>query len=413
MAATKSDIVGERVKCLLQAENLRDVLDEVAISVKNLKELGIFKDDISVSVRKSRTHVKGGKKSYVDVVFVVKEKRKFSASIAAHAGNQSGDASLSFGLKNLLGRAEQLKLTTSTQFPHWGQLLQVEFTKPFIADLRKKFFLSLGRTTSDHPFSGFQQKTAAVSCNFIFPTFLGEHQLGWSGDWREVCGFFPNIPFDVREQGGHTLKSSLKHVLMADTRDSTWNPHSGHVTRMTQEVAGLGGNVSFGKMELQTEVYQKIFSEIVASFSLWGGVMRPLNSSSSICDRFFLGGPTTVRGFGMWGLGPRKQDFSLGGEAYWASGLHLYVPIPILSWATGYRIKFHSFVNAGNIISTDMKNWQELKRLGTDVRLSVGSGLALRIGIAKIEFNYVLPLKAVSMDKLMTGFQIGVGLEML
>ena len=31
-------------------------------------------------------------KNYVDVVFVVKEKGKFTASVAAHAGNQSGDA---------------------------------------------------------------------------------------------------------------------------------------------------------------------------------------------------------------------------------------------------------------------------------------------------------------------------------
>ena len=31
-----------------------------------------------------------------------------------------------------------------------------------------------------------------------------------------------------------------------------------------QEVAGLGGNVQFCKMELQTEVFQKIFSEFVS-----------------------------------------------------------------------------------------------------------------------------------------------------
>ena len=43
-----------------------------------------------------------------------------------------------------------------------------------------------------------------------FPSFLGEHQLGWSGDWREICGFFPNVPFEIREQGGHSLKSSIK-----------------------------------------------------------------------------------------------------------------------------------------------------------------------------------------------------------
>ena len=34
--------------------------------------------------------------------------------------------------------------------------------------------------------------------------------------------------------------------------------------------------------------------------------MQPY-SPSKINDRFLLGGPTTLRGFGMWGVGPREQ----------------------------------------------------------------------------------------------------------
>ena len=48
----------------------------------------------------------------------------------------------------------------------------------------------------------------------------------------------------------------------------------------------------------------------VASGSLWGGVLRPIGSESHISDRLFLGGPTTLRGFGMWGLGPREKGIS-------------------------------------------------------------------------------------------------------
>lgn len=44
----------------------------------------------------------------------------------------------------------------------------------------------------------------------------------------------------------------------------------------------------------------------VLQLSLWGGVMRPY-TPSKINDRFLLGGPTTLRGFGMWGVGPREQ----------------------------------------------------------------------------------------------------------
>ena len=38
--------------------------------------------------------------------------------------------------------------------------------------------------------------------------------------------------------------------------------------------------------------------------------MKPIGSESHISDRLFLGGPTTLRGFGMWGLGPREKGVS-------------------------------------------------------------------------------------------------------
>ena len=45
---------------------------------------------------------------------------------------------------------------------------------------------------------------------FQFPSFLGEHSLAWSLEWRETFGFFSSAPMSVRKHGGHTLKSSIK-----------------------------------------------------------------------------------------------------------------------------------------------------------------------------------------------------------
>ena len=42
------------------------------------------------------------------------------------------------------------------------------------------------------------------------PSWLGEHYLGWSVDWRELFGFSNTVPLSIREQGGHSLKSSVK-----------------------------------------------------------------------------------------------------------------------------------------------------------------------------------------------------------
>ena len=44
----------------------------------------------------------------------------------------------------------------------------------------------------------------------------------------------------------------------------------------------------------------------VLSWTLWGGVMRAY-SPTKLTDNFFLGGATSLRGFGMWGTGPRHN----------------------------------------------------------------------------------------------------------
>lgn len=53
----------------------------------------------------------------------------------------------------------------------------------------------------------------------------------------------------------------------------------------------------------------------------------------------------------MWGAGPRELGFTLGGEAYWASGLHLFTPLPLVPKQGLFQLfKLHAFVTAGNMV---------------------------------------------------------------
>ncbi len=47
----------------------------------------------------------------------------------------------------------------------------------------------------------------------------------------------------------------------------------------------------------------------------------------------------------MCGIG-----YSLGGEAYWATGLHLFAPLPFMQNEFLRRIRLHTFATAGNLI---------------------------------------------------------------
>ena len=106
----------------------------------------------------------------------------------------------------------------------------------------------------------------------------------------------------------------------------------------------------------------------------------------------------SVRGFDIRGIGPSKDGNSLGGTVYWASGLHLYTPLPFRpgKGGLGDLFKSHVFVTAGNVgnywLSGHMG--QDFNKVTENFRLSYGLGLALKLGgIARLELNYCVPVR--------------------
>ncbi len=71
--------------------------------------------------------------------------------------------------------------------------------------------------------------------------------------------------------------------------------------------------------------------------------------------------------------------YSLGGEAYWASGLHLYAPLPFVSNELLRRIRLHSFVTAGNLCRCRESLSLSLFSLSLSLSLSLSQTLPFAI----------------------------------
>ena len=52
-----------------------------------------------------------------------------------------------------------------------------------------------------------------------------------------------------------------QHTMESDERDNPELPTAGYRVKMTQEVAGFGGDTIFGKAEMKTEVYKELTTE--------------------------------------------------------------------------------------------------------------------------------------------------------
>ena len=155
-----------------------------------------------------------------------------------------------------------------------------------------------------------------------------------------------------------------------------------------------------------------------------GHTRRIDDKSVTLSDMFYLGGPLSVRGFDMRGLGPVSEGHSTGGLTYWATGLHLYTPLPFKRRPEGQPgfgdlFRTHTFVTAGNLMPAFA--YSPRKSVGQNVdeairnfRLSYGIGLVMSLGgIARVEINYCCPLRAQKGDRLAHGLQVGVGMDFL
>lgn len=230
--------------------------------------------------------------------------------------------------------------------------------------------------------------------------------------WRHLMAPSEKASFAVREEAGHSLKSSISHIATFDRRDSDG---LGSLYTLQNEAAGFGGDCHFLKHTAGVTHRTDIGHGCVLRLSCRGGLLDPLPAGKimktlaptsapnvgpvaqpHLVDRFFLGGCTDVRGFATRGIGPRERDDALGGDAFIAAAAHLYTPIPIERLREqNDRIRCHFFANGGSCVKTPpgMSVRNKAQTLGSGFAVAVGAGLAVQMtDTIDLELNYCVPV---------------------
>ncbi|PWA24587.1 hypothetical protein CCH79_00011789, partial [Gambusia affinis] len=379
---------------------------------QKLLRLGIFRK-VEVVIDTSRGE--GALPNGLDVTFEVTELRRLTGSYNTMVGNNEGSMVLGLKLPNVLGRAEKLTFQFSygTKETSYG----LSFFKPQPGQFERNISVNAYKVTGQFPWSSLRETDRGISTELSFPLWKTSQTLKWEVVWRELGSLGQTASFAIREESGHSLKSSLSHAMIIDTRNSSILPRKGGLLKIHQELAGYtGGDARFLKEDFEIQLNRALVLDSVISASLWGGLLLPIGEKATcIADRFYLGGPTSIRGFSMYSMGPQSDGDFLGGEAYWAGGLHLYTPLPFRPGRGGFGDLFrtHFFLNAGNLCNLNYGEGPQahLKKLAECIRWSYGLGIVLRLGnIARVELNYCIPMGVQSGDRICDGFQFGAGI---
>ncbi|XP_065556123.1 sorting and assembly machinery component 50 homolog [Artemia franciscana] len=185
-------------------------------------------------------------------------------SINTVVGDNEGSVVIGGHLPNLKGRGESLSLEYSHGTKK-SSAFNVTFLKPLHNKSKASWNASVFQGLADFPSSGYKELNRGAILNFDSNSVpLVRHTVSWEGVWRNLRCINRSTAFAVREHSGHSLKSSLKHALVADTRDSNVFPTEGVLFRVIQEYAGFaGGNIGFLKHDAEFQLNIPLFADAV------------------------------------------------------------------------------------------------------------------------------------------------------
>ena len=155
-----------------------------------------------------------------------------------------------------------------------------------------------------------------------------------------------------------TQVSFFSFTWVRDRRDNAADPARGSFNTFDIDVASktIGSAASFVRATYQNSTYTHLGSRLVFARSTRVGTEKPFAGSTEsdipLPERFFAGGGTTLRGFGLNQAGPRDPvtGFPVGGLAMLIFNQQLQFPmrLPLI----GSRASGGFFYDAGNVFST-------------------------------------------------------------
>lgn len=278
----------------------------------------------------------------------------------------------------------------------------VTFEEPWLFEQRLAFGVELFRTESDYQSTNYNELRTGFELYLRRRLFeLVEGRFSYRLEFVDIFDVPSNNVAEVfKAAEGESTVSKLGLTFLRDSRDSVLFTRRGNRTSLKTELAGLGGDVDYLKFEARTAHFIPTFDSMDQTLSILGrlGTAIPYGQSKDIpfYDRFYLGGPETLRGFDYRDVGPRDtvdKTEPIGGNTY-----------GMLSFEYTFRlaepfglVAFYDmgFVNADDMdlnLSDYASNWglgARIMMMGSPLKLDLGFPLQDPSGDAEgTQFNF-------------------------
>jgi outer membrane protein insertion porin family len=291
--------------------------------------------------------------------------------------------------RNFLGKGQELR--AGINYSSYSNSIELGFTEPYLFDrniavgvdlFRRDFdsfnFIGNNRNTTYQQVStGFQIRSGVPLTEYW--TLALRYGLSNEDITLDQNTFFLNGECSPLLAGrflcdtiGNRVISSIGYSLVYNNLDNNIRPSSGRRLIVSQDFAGLFGDVRYLRTRVDADQYFNIGSGFIFGISAEAGYIHSFENRGGagiddvrLTDRFFLGEPQ-IRGFDIRGVGPRVQRFSyspgtndlitdpqfvtddaIGGRAYYLGRAELEIPLGSGARELGFRPSI--FIDAGAV----------------------------------------------------------------
>jgi outer membrane protein insertion porin family len=276
--------------------------------------------------------------------------------------------------RNFLGRGWEAALRIRA-----GSVSQqgiLSFTEPWLFDrpLSAGFDLfSINREYSEYDYGSLG---AGLRLSHPFAEYWRWH-TGYRLSRDEISDVQDTVSQALRDEEGTRITSLVSGTVTRDSRDSVLAPTRGGLTSFNLDVAGLGGDSQFIKMVASTSYFKPIWFDHIVSGRLEGGYgFGWADEPLPLFERFYLGGPNTLRMFKFRQVSPTDETGErIGGTSEVLGNVEYIIPLP-------YGIRLAVFFDIGNAYGFGTKF--DL----TDLRKGVGAGVRWMSPFGPIRIEY-------------------------
>ena len=357
------------------------------------------------------------------IVLVVSVVEKSTGQVSFSIGYSTAEAVIgSIGLteRNLMGRGQNVKLNTTLSIKR--QQIDFGFTEPYFMGMPiSAGFDVFAIRTDNTDVSSYESKQigGALRTGFRLDEF-SSLSFKYGLTWRDINGIeVAKASPAVIATEGSTLKSAVGATYTWDDLDNPNQPTTGFRGQIETELAGLGGDTYYGKVEGHAWYFFPIYEEsVVLKLEGNAGHIEALPGHDvPLQDRFFKGGDS-LRGFAISGVGPRQisndggKD-AIGGQTYAIGTVEITFPVGL---PEEWGIEGAAFSDFGTVFDTPESTVNEViggvcdngdKDTKDDCtvfddlafRASIGAGLIWQSPFGPLRFELAYPIAKAKYDE--------------